>query len=123
MQLFSRILTWLMALLLGIVFGTAGTITYSSMPAGIPIGFVVGIVGCAALLVALRMITEDRFAVVAAGVGMLGALVVLSGRGPGGSIVVPDSILGIVWSLGLTAVVVAITAWPSASKLRALNAK
>ncbi|MGF3053582.1 histidinol dehydrogenase [Microbacterium sp. YY-03] len=123
MQLFSRILTWVMAFVLGALFGAAGTIGYASMPAGLPLGFVVGIVGCAAILVAIRMITEDRIAAAVAGAGMLGALLLFSGVGPGGSVVVPDSVLGMVWSLGLTAVVVAIVAWPSASRLRALNPK
>ncbi len=123
MQLFSRILTWLMALALGAFFGAAGTIGYASMPAGLPVGFVVGIVGCAAILIAIRTITEDRIAVGAGGVGMLAALVLFSGVGPGGSVVVPDSVLGMAWSLGLSAVAIAIVAWPSASRLRALNPK
>lgn len=123
MQLFSRILTWLMALVLGAVFGTAGTIGYASQVAGLPLGFVIGIVGCAAMLIAIRTITEDRWAVAAGGVGMLGALVLFSGVGPGGSVVVPDSVLAMVWSLSLTAVVIAIAAWPDMSRLRAINAK
>lgn len=123
MHIFFRILTWLMAFVLGGVFGAAGTIGYASMPVGLPLGIVVGFVGCAALLVGIRIVAEDRIAAAAAGAGMLLTLVLFSGVGPGGSVVVPDSVLGMVWSLGLTAVVVAIVAWPDASRLRALNPK
>lgn len=123
MQLFSRILTWLMAIALGAVFGAAGTIGYAAMPFGLPLGFAVGIVGCAAILVAIRMITEDRIAVAAGGLGMMAMLLLFSGVGPGGSVVVPDSILGVVWSLSLTAVIVLIAVWPDASRLRTLNPK
>lgn len=122
-QLFSRILTWIMAFVLGAVFGAAGTIGYASMVAELPIGFVVGIVGCAAILLAIRTITEDRIAAAAGGAGVLGALMLFSGVGPGGSVVVPNSLLGMVWSLSITAIVVVIVVWPSASRLRALNPK
>lgn len=110
-----------MALAIGAVFGTAGTISYASMPWGLPFGIIVSLVGCAAILVAIRVIAHDRIAVVAAALGMLAALVLFSQVGPGGSIIVPDSPLAMVWSIGLTAVVVLIVAWPDMSKLRGLQ--
>lgn len=123
MEHISRVLTWVMAFVLGAVFGTAGTISHASMIAGIPVGFIVSIVGCTAILIAVRIVSADRIAAIAGGFGMLGALALFSGVGPGGSVVVPDSTLGVVWSLSLTAAVVLIVAWPDASKLRALNPK
>lgn len=121
--MFARVLTWVMALAVGLFFGTAGTITYSSMPGGLPVGLVVGLVGCLAILVAIRLISRDRMAVAVTALGMIVALVVFSGVGPGGSVIIPSSPLAMVWSIGVIAVAVLVVMWPDASKLRALNQK
>ena len=47
------------------------------------------IIGSAALLVAVRLLTSDRWAALATGLGMMIATLVFSGRGPGGSVIVP----------------------------------
>ena len=64
----SRALSWIAAALVGVVYGTAGTIAHSLMWGPIPIGLIVGGVACAALLVAVRTLTRDRAAAVTAGI-------------------------------------------------------
>ncbi len=44
--------------------------THESTWGVVPIGIIVALVGCLALLVAVRILTGDRIAAVAAGVGM-----------------------------------------------------
>lgn len=78
----SRVLSWIAAALVGGVYGIAGTISHSVMWGPIPIGMIVAAIACAAILIAVRALTHDRGAAVAAGLGMIGMLVLISGEGP-----------------------------------------
>ncbi|TQJ31743.1 histidinol dehydrogenase [Microbacterium sp. SLBN-146] len=115
----TRVGTWIVAFLVGLVYGVAGTIAHGFTLAGLPVGLALGIVGCGALVVAVRLLTSDRWAALATGLGMVLATLVFSGRGPGGSVVVPDTGLGIVWTLAIPLLVGLVVAWPSLSPVRA----
>lgn len=108
----ARVGTWFVAFVVGAVYGLAGTIAHSYELSWLPLGLVLAIVGCAALLVAVRMLTADRWAALATGLGMMTATLVFSGRGPGGSVIVPESPLGTVWTLALPILVAIVVAWP-----------
>ena len=115
----SRVLSWIAAALVGGVYGIAGTIGHSVMWGPVPVGLIVATIACAAILVAVRALTHDRGAAVAAGLGMLGMLVLISGVGPGGSVVVQDSFAGRIWTYVVAGIVLLVVAWPSFSKLPA----
>ncbi len=135
-QLLMKALTWLGALIAGAVFGIAGTICYASLvlrlPVGsieiaLPIGLALAAIACLALLLAVRLLADDRAAVFAAGLGMLGALFLFSSRGPGGSVVVPQAAegelpLGLIWAWTLAIVIVLVAAWPDLRRIRAQQA-
>ncbi|WP_258567148.1 histidinol dehydrogenase [Microbacterium sp. Se5.02b] len=82
----------------------------------IPVGLIVAAIACASILIAVRALTHDRGAAVAAGLGMIGMLVLISGVGPGGSVVVPDSLSGQVWTYLVAGIVLLVIAWPSFSR-------
>ena len=105
------------AALVGGVYGIAGTIAHSVMWGPIPVGLIVAAIACAAILVAVRALTHDRGAAVAAGLGMIGMLVLISGVGPGGSVVVPDSLSGQIWTYLVAGIVLLVIAWPSFSRV------
>lgn len=109
----SRIVSWIGAALIGGVFGVAGTIAHPLVWASLPVGLFIAIVACAAILVAIRSLSGSRGAAVAAGLGMLGMLVLISGVGPGGSVVVPDGLLGRIWTYTVAGIVLLVVAWPS----------
>lgn len=115
----SRVLSWVAAALVGGVYGIAGTIGHSLMWGPIPVGIIVGTIACAAILIAVRALTHDRGAAVAAGLGMIGMLVLISGPGPGGSVVVADSLAGRIWTYLVAGIVLLVVAWPSLSRLPA----
>lgn len=115
----SRLLSWVVSFVIGAAFGVAATVGHASVP---PFGLIVGAVGCAAILVALRMLGDDRGAVLAAGLGMYAALLVVSQRGPGGSVIVPNSTLGMVWMVVLGVVILAAVVTPDFRRLRAAQA-
>ncbi|TCJ27917.1 histidinol dehydrogenase [Microbacterium sp. PI-1] len=113
----SRVLSWVAAALVGGVYGVAGTIAHSVMWGPVPIGLIVAAIACAAILVAVRALTHDRAAAVAAGLGMIGMLVLISGVGPGGSVVVPDSLSGQIWTYVVAGIVLLVVAWPSFARV------
>lgn len=112
----SRVLSWVAAALVGGVYGVAGTIGHSVMWGPIPVGLIVASVACAAILIAVRALTHDRGAAVAAGLGMIAMVVVISGAGPGGSVVVPDSLNGRIWTYVVAGIVLLVVAWPSIAR-------
>ncbi|MDT0156684.1 histidinol dehydrogenase [Microbacterium sp. ARD32] len=114
----SRGLSWLAAVLIGAVYGIAATIAHSYTLGRFPVGLVLGGIACAALLIALRALTGDRWAALAAGLGMLTLILVISQRGPGGSIVVPDTPLGNIWMYVAAGIVVLVVMWPDLSRLQ-----
>src|SRR6476619_6185664 len=117
-SLLARIVTWIVALVVGAVYGTAGTIAHAFTIGWFPLGLILAIIGSAALLVAVRLLTSDRWAALAAGLGMMIATLVFSGRGPGGSVIVPNSLLGIVWTIAIPLVVTVVVAWPAGVRAR-----
>jgi hypothetical protein len=104
--------TWFVALLVGAVYGLAGTIAHSYELGWFPLGLVLAIVGSTGLLVAVRFLTADRWAALATGLGMMTSTLVFSGKGPGGSVIVPEGALGSVWTLALPILVAIVVAWP-----------
>src|SRR5690606_22472939 len=82
----------------------------------VPVGLIVSSITCLALLVAIRALTRDRLSGVVAGAGMLGMVVLLSGVGPGGSVVVPDTALGQIWLVIVAGAVALVAAWPNVAR-------
>jgi hypothetical protein len=113
MRSLVRLGTWLVALIVGAVYGLAGTIAHSFTIGWFPLGLVLAIIGSAALLAAVRLLSGDRWAALATGVGMILATVVFSQRGPGGSVIVPQSTLAIVWTFSVPVLVAIVVAWPN----------
>lgn len=121
-SLIPRGLSWLAAALIGAVYGVAGTIAHSFTLGPVPVGLLLGAIACAGLLIALRALTGDRWAALAAGFGMMALLLLISQRGPGGSVVVPNTALGNIWMYVVAGIVVLTVTWPDMTRLRALSA-
>jgi len=105
-------------MLVGAVYGTAGTIAHSLMWGPVPTGLIVGAIACAALLVAVRTLTHDRGAAVATAIGMIAMLLIISGEGPGGSVIVPNTPIGQVWIYLICGVALLVIAWPNLKPVR-----
>lgn len=116
---------WLVSFVVGAVYGVAGTIGQAASWGVLPIGLVVAIIGVAALVGAVRLLS-DRGAALATGLGVMGATLLFSGRGPGGSIVVPAAAegalsTGLVWTIALPVIVALVVAWPAAARRTVTN--
>lgn len=116
----ARVGTWAIAGVIGIVYGVAGTIGQGATWGVFPIGLIVAIIGVAALITAVRVLTTDRWAAFATSLGAMIATILFSGTGPGGSVVVPapaegEVSTGIIWTIALPIIAALIVAWPAVS--------
>lgn len=119
----ARAATWFVAFLVGAVYGLAGTIAHTYAVGWFPLGLVLAVIGSGALLVAVRLLTADRWAALATGLGIAVATLVFSGRGPGGSVIVPQAAegqfdAGLVWTVAVLLIVVLVVAWPDLSRVQ-----
>jgi N-acetyl-1-D-myo-inositol-2-amino-2-deoxy-alpha-D-glucopyranoside deacetylase len=112
----QRALGYVFAALAGVVVGLLGTSAHRYSPTllgvSVPVGLVLGIAGVTALLLGLRAALPSRSHAVAAAVGILVVIVVLSLPGPGGSVLFPDSPLSIAWTFAPPLISVLVLAWP-----------
>lgn len=115
-------MTWILALAVGLVYGVAGTVAQAFLLGPIPLGLLLAVIGVTALLIAMRLLTADRWAALAAGLGVMVAALVFSGAGPGGSVIVPappagEFSPGLVWTIAVPLIVAVVVAWPDLSRL------
>ncbi|GAA2028237.1 hypothetical protein GCM10009819_09810 [Agromyces tropicus] len=113
----ARIGTLVIAFLVGALYGTIATIGHRQAwqvgDVSIPWGLVVGLVGVAALLIGIRTVAGGRAASVAAAVGVVAMVGLLSLPGPGGSVLVVDGVVGTIWAVGPVLIAVLVVAFPS----------
>jgi hypothetical protein len=110
----NRIGAWIIALLVGAVYGGAGSVGHASFWLGIPLGLVLAVVGGGALVIAMRLLTGDRWAALAGGLGMMLATFVLAQTSPGGSVLFTQQheVLALVWMGAVPLVTALVVAWP-----------
>lgn len=117
--------TWVVAGVIGLVYGVAGTIGQAAMWGYLPLGLLVAVIGVSALMLGVRLLVSDRWAALATGLGAMIATFVFSGKGPGGSIVVPapadgELSTGIIWTLAVPIATAIVVGWPSLAPSRAV---
>ncbi len=113
----TRLLAIAASLFLGLLFGVLGTIVHQISVSvfgvfDLPVGLIVALPALALLLVGLRMSAPTRFAALAAAIGSICMVALLALPSPGGSVLIPDSALGLAWLIGSTLVAVVVLAWP-----------
>jgi hypothetical protein len=122
-SVFARILTIVVALVIGAVYGTAATVAHAYAIGWFPLGLLLAIVGSGALLLALRLLTGDRWTALAGGLGIIAATWNFSRVSAGGSaIVAPQSAatewVPLTWTFAVPIIVALVVAWPDLSGLR-----
>jgi N-acetyl-1-D-myo-inositol-2-amino-2-deoxy-alpha-D-glucopyranoside deacetylase len=112
----SRIASALLAVVLGGFVGATLTVahqaTVSVAGVSVPWGIIAGVLITAALLVGLRLVFETRVVAACAAVGLLAASAFLALATTGGSILVPASIAGYIWTFTPVAISVLVLGWP-----------
>jgi hypothetical protein len=118
-----RVIGWVVAFAVGAFYGTAATVGHAFRIGFVPVGLILGTIGCAALLIALRTLTQDRVNAIAGGLGIIAATYLFSQVGPGGSAIVaaatPDTEwIAIAWTFVGPILLALVAFWPDVSKLR-----
>lgn len=112
----SRVGAAVLGFVVGAIFAAMGTVAHQSTTqvAGVdvPWGLMLGLLGFTALLIGLRLVLHDRLTVVAAALGALLTIFVLSLRSTGGSVLIPEGVLGLVWTMGPAIIAAIVIAWP-----------
>ncbi|MFF2494810.1 hypothetical protein [Agromyces sp. NPDC058064] len=125
-SLASRIGGLVIAAVVGVVYGAVATIGHRHVlrigEVAIPWGLVAALVGVAALLLGIRLLTHGRAIAAAAAAGLVVTVAVLTLPGPGGSVLVAGDLAGTVWAVAPALIAVLVVAWPrlpSRSRTRA----
>lgn len=112
----SRVLNILLLVLFGAVVGAVGTSAHQVSArvwgVDVPWGLAVAIAASGCLVVGVRLVTEGRVATIATAVGVVGAIALFSLKGPGGSVLIPDNVVGQVWVFAPAVVAAIAIAWP-----------
>ncbi|MGY4860028.1 hypothetical protein [Cryobacterium sp. AP23] len=112
----TRLVTALVALAAGVLFAVLGTVAHQTTvqvgPVTVPIGLLLSLTATGTLLVGLRLVVRDRLVVLAAAIGLLVTLFLLSLRSTGGSVLVPEGVLGTIWTIVPAFVAAVVIAWP-----------
>jgi molybdopterin-binding protein len=105
-----------LALLVGALVGSVTTVIHQSvitiLSIEIPWGLVVSLATVASFLLGLRLVRGERVSVIFGALGVLIAVFVFSQRSTGGSVLVPDNLLGSIWAIAPTLLATIIVAWP-----------
>ncbi|KQO04832.1 hypothetical protein ASF06_18745 [Agreia sp. Leaf244] len=117
----SRIVSWVVGLGLGVLFGVMGTAvsqsTWTIAPGfSLPIGLIVALPAVLLLLVGLRLVLRTRTTAIVAAFGIVVTIFLLSQPSAGGSILVPGNALGVVWTFAPTVIALLVLAWPRFGK-------
>lgn len=107
--LFRRVLRSLTTLLLGVAVGTFASLYHGVL---FPWGLAVTMILVALALAGVRTLFVERYPIVWASVGIVGALMMLAGVDGNGSVLIIADTAGLVLLGGTTLLVVGAIAWP-----------
>lgn len=117
----ARIVSWVVGFGLGALFGVMGTAvsqsTWTMSPGfSAPIGLIVGLPAVTLLLIGLRLVQPTRTPAILAAFGIVLMVFLLSQPSAGGSILVPNNTLGVIWTFAPTVIALLVLAWPRFAK-------
>lgn len=111
-----RIVGAALSILVGAIYGTIGTIASQNVlqlgEVTIPVGLILALVGVLALLIGFRLLFDDRLPVLCAAIGMVGMIALFSVASAGGSVLIPQGLLGLVWTVVPVLLATIVVAWP-----------
>lgn len=112
----TRLTGAVLSLLVGAIYGTVGTVAHQNVVSiggtDLPVGLVLAVLGSLALLLGFRLLFDDRLAVLCAAIGLVGMIALFSLASPGGSILIPQGLIGLFWSVAPVLIATIIVAWP-----------
>jgi hypothetical protein len=112
----ARIINLVLLFIAGAILGAVGTIAHQSTVtvAGIPVpwGITVALLAYTCLLIGLRLLNKGRAQALAAALGTIVMTFLFSLKGTGGSVLIPDDLLGKIWVVAPIVIAAIVIAWP-----------
>lgn len=113
----NRIWSVVLAFVIGVVVGAVGTVAHTTTVAiagvDVPIGLILAVIAVVSLLVGLRLVMHDRLIVGACAAGLVGIVALFTLPSFGGSVLIPEGILSVIWTLTPAFTAALVLAWPS----------
>ena len=120
----ARIINLVLLFIAGAVLGAVGTIAHQSTVTigGVPLpwGITVALLAYTCMLIGLRLLNPGRAQALAAALGTIGMTFVFSLKGIGGSVLIPDDLLGKVWVVAPIVIAAIVIAWPRLPQRKAV---
>ena len=111
----SRILSYLLLFLAGALLGAVGTVAHqTTVNWGIPIplGLIGSLLAYTALLIGLRLLGSNRLPAISAAMGTILSILLFAQKSAGGSVLIPNNLLGQLWLVGPIVIAAVVVAWP-----------
>ncbi|MDN4615738.1 hypothetical protein P5G50_14900 [Leifsonia sp. F6_8S_P_1B] len=111
----SRILNGVLLLLAGAVIGGIGTVAHQitvTWGVSIPLGLIGSLLAYTALLVGLRLLGRSRVPALLAAIGTIGVVLLFTQQSAGGSVLIPNDLLGQIWLVAPILIAAVVVAWP-----------
>lgn len=109
----NNILLGAMSLVLGVVFGIAGTAVHAYFLGPIPLGLIIGLIAAAALMLALRLLLEKRWFSILSFVGMIAIVYIMAQASVNGSVLITNNLESFIWIYGVAIIGLVIQVFPS----------
>lgn len=112
----TRLVLCVGALFMGLLVGSITTVAHQNVATvfgiDIPWGMILSLIVLIGFLVGLRIVVQDRLILLCAALGIIGMVFLLSLRSLGGSVLVPNNLLGTIWAIAPTLIAIVVVAWP-----------
>lgn len=112
----SRASGAILGIVVGAIYGTVGTVAHQNTApigdVGLPVGLVLALIGVLGLLLGFRLLFDNRVPVLFAAIGLVGMIALFSVASAGGSVLIPQGLIGLVWTVVPVLVATIVVAWP-----------
>jgi peptidoglycan/LPS O-acetylase OafA/YrhL len=111
----SRIVNAVLLVVAGAVIGGIGTVAHQitvTWGVTIPIGLIGSLLCFTALLVGLRLLSDSRWPALCAALGAIAVILLFTQQSAGGSVLIPNNLMGQVWLVGPILIAAVVVAWP-----------
>jgi hypothetical protein len=120
----SRIVSAVLLVIAGAAVGGIGTVAQQitvTWGVTIPLGLIGSLLCFTALLVGLRLLGSSRWPALCAALGTIVVILIFTQQSPGGSVLIPNNLIGQIWLVGPILIAAVVVAWPDVRGARAAH--
>ncbi|MCI0155984.1 hypothetical protein KNO15_04660 [Leifsonia shinshuensis] len=111
----SRIVNAVLLVVAGAIVGGIGTVAHQitvRWGVTVPLGLIASLVCYTALLVGLRLLGDSRWPALCAALGAIAVILLFTQQSPGGSVLIPNNLVGQIWLVAPILIAALVVAWP-----------